>query len=103
MALPLAAKIEYSKRWRDLRLPVLAINPLGRLGNVMGEYASMFAIHKIYGVDVVQTPVCNKILKPLFPHISLPVIEFGKNSTDLSLKNKIPLGTSYLSLWKIFG
>ena len=80
-ALPLTAKVEYSQRWKNLRLPIIAIHVRGRLGNVMGEYASMFAIQKVYGIQVVQTPECNKELEQAFHHLSIPVLELGENNT----------------------
>ena len=91
-ALPLSTKVEYSEQWKGHRLPLIAIQANGRLGNVMGEYATMYAIQKIYGIPVMQTVGCNKELKKAFPHLTLPVLQSSKKSNAIFLgRNKLDL------------
>ncbi|XP_071531003.1 galactoside alpha-(1,2)-fucosyltransferase 1-like isoform X2 [Panulirus ornatus] len=66
------AWIKYQQKWRDLPLPVLTCYPMGRLGNVLGEYATMYAIRYLYNVSVVVHPKMRKHITAIFPNITLP-------------------------------
>ena len=46
-------------------------------------YTSLYAMQKIYGVPVLQTAECNKVLRETFPHLTLPVLQSGKKSNNV--------------------
>ncbi|CAM5174007.1 unnamed protein product [Eretmochelys imbricata] len=52
---------------------VWTVNPKGRLGNQMGEYATLYALAKMNGRQAYILPKMHQHLAPLF-RISLPVI-----------------------------
>ncbi|XP_064111775.1 galactoside alpha-(1,2)-fucosyltransferase 1-like [Macrobrachium nipponense] len=60
--------------WENLQLPVLTSEPLGRLGNVMGEYATLLGLGRVYGATVRLHPKMERKLKPTFPNISMELI-----------------------------
>ncbi|XP_047492402.1 uncharacterized protein LOC125041465 isoform X2 [Penaeus chinensis] len=71
---PQSKWVQYpDRKWRGYPLPVLTSQPLGRLGNVMGEYASLWALTRIYNVTAFVTPSMRAKLA-FFNSLSLPVI-----------------------------
>ncbi|XP_027223995.2 galactoside alpha-(1,2)-fucosyltransferase 2 isoform X1 [Penaeus vannamei] len=60
-------------RWRGYPLPALTAQPFGRLGNVMGEYASLWALARIYNVTAFLHPSMKAKLH-FFDALSLPEI-----------------------------
>ncbi|XP_042881447.1 galactoside alpha-(1,2)-fucosyltransferase 2-like [Penaeus japonicus] len=64
--------VRYNQKWNGYQLPVITCQPLGRFGNVMGEYATLWALKRMYNVSVVVTPAMNSQLNSTFPTISLP-------------------------------
>ncbi|XP_069493923.1 galactoside alpha-(1,2)-fucosyltransferase 2-like isoform X2 [Ambystoma mexicanum] len=56
---------------------IWSIKPSGRLGNQMGEYATLYALAKLNGHRAYISPEMYNILSPLFK-ISLPVIDIGE-------------------------
>ncbi|XP_068210986.1 galactoside alpha-(1,2)-fucosyltransferase 2-like isoform X2 [Palaemon carinicauda] len=78
---PPAARVTYDAIWEGLRFPIITCTPLGRLGNVMGEYATMYALRNIYNVSVV---VHNNMKVKLrdFRHLSLPKFTGHYNNSD---------------------
>ena len=71
--IPMKNWIQYNQTWNGMRLPVLTARSAGKLGNNMGEYATLFALAKIYNVSVVMTHKQKKELNTIFPHLSLPL------------------------------
>lgn len=63
-------------RWRGYPLPALTAQPFGRLGNVMGEYASLWALARIYNVTAFLHPSMKAKLH-FFDALSLPEIPGG--------------------------
>ncbi|XP_063597220.1 uncharacterized protein LOC134773904 [Penaeus indicus] len=59
------------RMWQGYQLPVLTAQPLGRTGNVMGEYATLWALKHIYNATVLVTPRMKYKLS-CFPSLSLP-------------------------------
>ncbi|KAM3823749.1 galactoside alpha-(1,2)-fucosyltransferase 2 [Vipera latastei] len=58
----------------------LTVNTIGRLGNKMGQYATLYALAKINGYQAYIQPEMHSALSPIFK-ITLPVISakvFGK-------------------------
>ena len=43
----------------------------GRLGNQMGEYATLFAIKRLYNISAVTLPPVDKNLRKIFDGLSL--------------------------------
>ncbi|XP_018020284.1 galactoside alpha-(1,2)-fucosyltransferase 2 [Hyalella azteca] len=64
-------RLDHNVSWMGLSLPALAMNPLGRLGNQMGEYATLFAFKKIYNTTVVLIPT-ESALDASFAGLSIP-------------------------------
>ncbi|XP_027224020.1 uncharacterized protein [Penaeus vannamei] len=67
-------------KWYGHQLPVLTALPLGRTGNIMGEYATLWALKHIYNVSVVVMPKMKTKLS-CFPSLSLPDCPGGCNTT----------------------
>nr|XP_045582857.1 galactoside alpha-(1,2)-fucosyltransferase 2-like isoform X2 [Procambarus clarkii] len=67
-----SAWVKYKKLWRGFPLPVLTCDPLGRFGNVMGQYATLYALAHLYNVSVVIHPKMKKQFVDIFPNTSLP-------------------------------
>lgn len=57
---------------------MIAVAPIGRLGNVMGEYASIFALKELFNVSAVLTISHKTTVEEYFPRLSLPVVEMGE-------------------------
>ena len=66
-------RIKYDMKWQGLTLPVISSNTVGGLGNVMGEYATLYALSKIYNTSAVISHKMATKLKKIFPKISIPV------------------------------
>ncbi|XP_064111751.1 galactoside alpha-(1,2)-fucosyltransferase 1-like [Macrobrachium nipponense] len=62
------------KKWNNLQLPVLTSVPQGRLGNAMGEYATLLALGRVYGATVRLHPKMENQLKDTFPNITMKPI-----------------------------
>ncbi|RXG53930.1 hypothetical protein Avbf_13446 [Armadillidium vulgare] len=77
MAIPRELHIKYNKtitiNEENFSLPLLTVNSIGRLGNLMGEYASLFSLGKLYNVSVLLDPKMKKKFKRIFPHITMKV------------------------------
>ncbi|XP_045607865.2 galactoside alpha-(1,2)-fucosyltransferase 2 [Procambarus clarkii] len=67
--------------WRGLQLPVMTVWPAGRLGNLMSEYATLYALGKTYGITVRIHPRMYTVLRRRFPHLSIPLLP-GNTSLD---------------------
>ncbi|XP_045607864.2 galactoside alpha-(1,2)-fucosyltransferase 2-like isoform X1 [Procambarus clarkii] len=78
--------------WRGLQLPVMTAWPAGRLGNLMSEYATLYALGKVYGVTVRLHPLMDAALRHIFPHLSMPLIP--GNFSDKEWKQLGSLGLS---------
>ncbi|XP_063597384.1 galactoside alpha-(1,2)-fucosyltransferase 2-like [Penaeus indicus] len=65
--------VRYSRQWHGYQLPVITCQPLGRFGNVMGEYATLYALRKMYNASVVVSPAMSSQLNKTFPGLSLPL------------------------------
>ncbi|XP_042858012.1 galactoside alpha-(1,2)-fucosyltransferase 2-like [Penaeus japonicus] len=59
-------------KWQGYPLPVLTALPLGRMGNVMGEYSTLWALKHIYNATVFVMPKMRERLMS-FPSLSLPI------------------------------
>nr|XP_027223998.1 galactoside 2-alpha-L-fucosyltransferase 3-like isoform X2 [Penaeus vannamei] len=64
--------VKYKRQWHGFQMPVITCQPLGRFGNVMGEYATLFALRRMYNASVVVAPAMSSQLNGTFPHLSLP-------------------------------
>ncbi|CAL4135805.1 unnamed protein product, partial [Meganyctiphanes norvegica] len=67
--------------WKGYQLPVLTAQPFGRFGNVLMEYATLFALNSVYNVSVVVHPAMKKYLK-YFEKLSLPVMPGPYNPSE---------------------
>lgn len=72
------ASIEYTQTWNGYRLPLICLQPKGRLGNLLGEYATIVALHETFGVSVAVTSEMDDLLRTHFPNLSLPVVRSGQ-------------------------
>ncbi|XP_069944231.1 galactoside alpha-(1,2)-fucosyltransferase 1 [Cherax quadricarinatus] len=88
-----SAWVKYNIKWRGLTLPVLTCEPLGRLGNVMGEYATLYALAHIYNVSVVIHPKMKNQLQDHFPYTSLP--DLPGNYTPNKWRQLSKIGSLY--------
>ncbi|KAK7017566.1 hypothetical protein SK128_027598, partial [Halocaridina rubra] len=73
MVPPLAWMTYPRTSWYGMLLPVITSEPAGRTGNIMGEYATLYALHHLYNVSVVVTGSMKEHLGA-FPRLSLPRI-----------------------------
>ncbi|XP_053121503.1 galactoside alpha-(1,2)-fucosyltransferase 2-like isoform X2 [Hemicordylus capensis] len=69
------------------------INSRGRLGNQMGQYATLYALAKLNGHQAYILPTMHRYLAPLF-RLTLPVI-------PSEVVNKIPWREYYLHDWML--
>ena len=51
----------------------LSIEPKGRLGNFISQYATLYGYSKHYGISPVIHPFMRDGLRHMFKHISIPV------------------------------
>ena len=51
----------------------LSIEPKGRLGNFISQYATLYGYAKYYGISPVIHPFMRDGLRHMFKHISIPV------------------------------
>lgn len=58
--------------WRGLQLPVMTSEPYERLGNVMGQYATLYALGRAYNVTVRLSPQMMFRLSKTFPYLTMP-------------------------------
>ncbi|XP_042212574.1 galactoside alpha-(1,2)-fucosyltransferase 2-like [Homarus americanus] len=78
--------------WRGLQLPILSAQPMGRLGNVMGQYATLLALGHAYNATVRLSPDMKRYLGKIFPNLTMPLVP-GK----FSRQDWVPLRS--LSIW----
>ncbi|RXG52738.1 hypothetical protein Avbf_10430 [Armadillidium vulgare] len=78
MAIPRELHTKYNKtitiNEENFSLPLLTVNSIGRLGNLMGEYASLFSLGKLYNVSVLLDPEMKESFSGIFPHITMKVL-----------------------------
>ncbi|XP_018021464.1 galactoside 2-alpha-L-fucosyltransferase SEC1 [Hyalella azteca] len=67
-------RLEHNVHKLGLAMPAIVMNPKGRLGNQMGEYATIYALRKIYNATVVRKPV-RRHLEEAFSHLTIPSLE----------------------------
>ncbi|XP_042889396.1 galactoside alpha-(1,2)-fucosyltransferase 1-like [Penaeus japonicus] len=66
--------------WHGYPLPLITCQPKGRLGNIMGEYATLWGLRRIYNVTALVSQGMKKSLK-MFPALSLPSLEVRSQMT----------------------
>ena len=67
--------LQHSETWHGNKLPLVTHSFNGRLGNCMGQYASMYALSKMYNATVLLYEANKKYLqRNFFPNISLSSI-----------------------------
>jgi len=71
-------KIEYTLLWHDLKLPILATPTKFDLGLAMGDYATLYALNKLFGVTAVLNGDQKYFLDTHFTNLSLPVLNESK-------------------------
>lgn len=72
--LPSSIFLHHSETLHGYKLPIVSSHTNGRLGNVMGEYATLYALDKIYPGTMLTSKKTHNRLSKLFPHISLQSI-----------------------------
>ncbi|XP_072457141.1 galactoside alpha-(1,2)-fucosyltransferase 2-like isoform X1 [Notamacropus eugenii] len=92
-----------SKTWKYLPVPetpapttshpkgIWTVNSIGRLGNQMGEYATLYALAKLNGHQAYISPEMHRYLAPIF-RITLPVL-------PANVAKHIPWRNYYLHDW----
>ncbi|XP_047492335.1 galactoside 2-alpha-L-fucosyltransferase SEC1-like isoform X5 [Penaeus chinensis] len=89
--IPPSKRVRYANlSWHGYPLPVLTCQSKGRLGNLMGEYATLWGLRRTYNVTVLVSPRMKTGLI-MFPALSLPTLEdspfemqlFGRFKEDL--------------------
>lgn len=73
-------------------LPVLTCQPKGRLGNLMGQYATLWGLRRSYHVTALVSPKMKTSLR-MFPSLSLPALG-GKSQAARSLAHLISISLS---------
>ena len=74
--------LQHSGRWESFNLPLVTFFPNGRMGNLMGQYATLFALSKMYNASSVLLHKHKKLLTEHFPNLSLPYIAHNKCKFD---------------------
>ncbi|XP_063593173.1 galactoside alpha-(1,2)-fucosyltransferase 1-like [Penaeus indicus] len=69
-----ADRIRYNSTWHGYTKPIIVFKPLGRLGNVMGVYASVWAVARAYDANVFMESEVEEILRPVFPRLSMSTL-----------------------------
>ncbi|XP_069493887.1 galactoside alpha-(1,2)-fucosyltransferase 2-like [Ambystoma mexicanum] len=77
LALPTHSQIQQCNATCKMEGGIWTIKPDGRLGNQMGEYATLYALAKLNGHRAYIAPEMYNVLSPIFK-ISLPVIEMSE-------------------------
>ncbi|XP_047492332.1 galactoside alpha-(1,2)-fucosyltransferase 1-like isoform X2 [Penaeus chinensis] len=73
--IPPSKRVRYANlSWHGYPLPVLTCQSKGRLGNLMGEYATLWGLRRTYNVTVLVSPRMKTGLI-MFPALSLPTLE----------------------------
>lgn len=68
------AKVHHNVTWHGFPAPVLTFKILGRLGNTMGVYASLWALGRIYDVSPDEYNVSHwdlNMLSKVFMHFDI--------------------------------
>lgn len=71
------------KLWKGLQLPMITIGSSGRLGNLMGNYASIFGLGRAYNTTVRIDVALQKQLAKIFPRITIPSIDTNASMAEL--------------------
>ncbi|XP_064100480.1 galactoside alpha-(1,2)-fucosyltransferase 2-like [Macrobrachium nipponense] len=79
------------KKWQGLQLPVLTSIPLGRLGNFMGQYATLLALGRIYGATVRLHPGMRDEMINIFPDISMNLLPGPFNRSEWILTDYVSI------------
>ncbi|XP_068214483.1 galactoside alpha-(1,2)-fucosyltransferase 1-like [Palaemon carinicauda] len=69
-------------KWENLQLPVITAEPTGRLGNVMGEYATLLGLGRTYSTTIRLHPKMELELKATFPNISIEPLPVGYDEVE---------------------
>ncbi|KAK3876046.1 hypothetical protein Pcinc_019131 [Petrolisthes cinctipes] len=93
--IPPTSWVKYFKQWHGLRLPVITCRPRGRLGNIMGEYATMYSLKRHYNVTVVINNDFKKKIKYIFLNTSLP--DIPASAGPFKLQDWTPV--QYIGSW----
>ncbi|XP_068246261.1 galactoside alpha-(1,2)-fucosyltransferase 2-like [Palaemon carinicauda] len=64
-------RVQYGGRWNGLKLPVLVMAGGGNLGNIMSNYASIYAIGRAYNVTVRINKGMHQQLMSIFPNMTI--------------------------------
>lgn len=96
-ALSTDVRLRHSATWKGHALPIMVTQSIGRLGNVLGEYASLYALHRIYNVTAFITPK-HKTIVNIFPNLSLKQIEVATYKDWKKLGSDVADEFSYTSL-----
>ncbi|XP_018022326.1 galactoside alpha-(1,2)-fucosyltransferase 2 [Hyalella azteca] len=72
-AVDIRVRLASTGTWHGVPAPVMTFRPLGRLGNLMGEYASLYAL-KNYSVTSFLMPSLHKDVKDVFKRLSIPYL-----------------------------
>ncbi|XP_063597206.1 galactoside alpha-(1,2)-fucosyltransferase 1-like isoform X2 [Penaeus indicus] len=86
--IPPSKRVKYAKlSWLGYPLPVLTCQPKGRLGNLMGEYATLWGLRRTYNATVLVSPRMKTGLR-MFPALSLPTLEAPPRAPGPSLHQR---------------
>ncbi|XP_068247067.1 galactoside alpha-(1,2)-fucosyltransferase 2-like [Palaemon carinicauda] len=86
-------RVKYRGRfWKGLQLPVIVMSGAGNIGNVMGNYATIYAIGRAYNATVRINPQMHKQMMTVFPNKTIPAI---LNGTEKIIK-KLPFLGHYV-------
>ncbi|XP_047491385.1 galactoside alpha-(1,2)-fucosyltransferase 2-like [Penaeus chinensis] len=69
-----ADRVRHNSTWHGYTKPIIVFKPLGRLGNVMGVYASVWAVARAYDANVFMESEVEEILRPVFPRLSMSTL-----------------------------
>ena len=83
----------------------LSIEPKGRLGNFISQYATLYGYSKYYGISPVIDPFMRDGLRHMFKHLSIPVYtnKTCKSPFYCEVENSVLSQTWEITLWHLQG
>uniref|UniRef100_A0A2P2HY54 L-Fucosyltransferase n=1 Tax=Hirondellea gigas TaxID=1518452 RepID=A0A2P2HY54_9CRUS len=74
--------IKYKDMWRGHSLPIIVANPAGGVGNIMGQYATVYGLYKIYNVTAFITNLLKVNLNRFFDNVTMRAVDIGDTKEE---------------------
>uniref|UniRef100_A0A2P2ICL3 L-Fucosyltransferase n=1 Tax=Hirondellea gigas TaxID=1518452 RepID=A0A2P2ICL3_9CRUS len=77
IVLSIKTALKYNDTWQNYSLPVLVARSLGGVGNVMGQYATVFTLSRIFNMTGLMATGLRGNLVRFYDHLSMDPIDVG--------------------------